>query len=221
MYEIGKDFRNEGISLQAQPRVHDARVVRGLRGLRRRRRALRAAESPRVAADVGYAGEIDFTPPWHRETLHDAIGSRTGVDVLAHRDLESLRAAIREAGHAVPDEETWAQMVDQLLSKHVEPTLVQPTFLLDYPVELSPFAKRHRAKDGLVERWEVFAAGMEFANAFSELNDPDEQRRASRSSARRARPATRRRSPTTRPTSRRWSTACRRPAGSGSGSTGS
>jgi lysyl-tRNA synthetase class 2 len=130
-----------------------------------------------VAADVGYAGEIDFAPPWHRETLQDAIGSRAGVDVLAHRELESLRAAIREAGHEVPEEETWAQMVDQLLSKFVEPELIQPTFLMDYPVELSPFAKRHRAKDGLVERWEAFFAGMEFANAFSELNDPDEQRR--------------------------------------------
>ena len=98
--------------------------------------------------------------------------------------LESLRAAIREAGHAVPDEETWAQIVDHLLSKHVEPTLVQPTFLRDYPVELSPFAKRHRAKDGLVERWEAYAAGMEFANAFSELNDPDDQRAPLRGAAR-------------------------------------
>jgi lysyl-tRNA synthetase class 2 len=130
-----------------------------------------------VAQDVGYAGDIPFTPPWHRETLQDAIGSRTGIDVLVHRDLESLRTAIREAGYEVPDEETWAQTVDQLLSKQVEPQLHEPTFLMDYPVELSPFAKRHRSKDGLVERWEVFASGMEFANAFSELNDPDEQRR--------------------------------------------
>jgi lysyl-tRNA synthetase class 2 len=67
--------------------------------------------------------------------------------------------------------------VDELLSKHVEPTLMQPTFLLDYPVALSPFAKRHRSDPRLVERFEAFVGGMEFANAFTELNDPDEQRR--------------------------------------------
>ena len=175
VYELGKDFRNEGVSYKHNPEFtmlewyeaySDYNVVA------ERTEQLLAG----VTADVGYTGEIDFTPPWRRETLQDAIGSRAGVDVLAHRELDSLRAAIREAGHEVPEEDTWAQMVDQLLSKHVEPELIQPTFLIDYPVELSPFAKRHRTKDGLVERWEVFCAGMEFANAFSELNDPDEQR---------------------------------------------
>ena len=68
------------------------------------------------------------------------------------------------------------RLVDHLLSRYVEPRLERPTFLFDYPVELSPLAKRHRAQDGLVERWEAFAGGMEFANAFTELNDPDEQR---------------------------------------------
>jgi lysyl-tRNA synthetase class 2 len=67
-------------------------------------------------------------------------------------------------------------MVDSLLSRHVEPALEQPTFVLDYPVELSPFAKAHRSEPGLVERWEAFAAGIEISNAFTELNDPDEQR---------------------------------------------
>jgi lysyl-tRNA synthetase class 2 len=176
VYEIGKDFRNEGVSFKHNPEftmLEWYEAYADYTVVAERCEQLIAG----VAADIGYAGEIDFTPPWKRETLTDAIGSRTGVDVLANRDLESLRTAIREAGYEVPAEETWAQTVDQLLSKQVEPHLQEPTFLMDYPVELSPFAKRHRAKDGLVERWEVFAAGMEFANAFSELNDPDEQRR--------------------------------------------
>jgi lysyl-tRNA synthetase class 2 len=176
VYEIGKDFRNEGVSFKHNPEftmLEWYEAYADYNVVAERCERLIAG----VAADVGYAGDIDFTPPWKRETLQDAIGSRTGVDVLAHRDLESLHAAIRESGYEVPDEETWAQTVDQLLSKEVEPHLQEPTFLMDYPVELSPFAKRHRAKDGLVERWEVFASGMEFGNAFSELNDPDEQRR--------------------------------------------
>ena len=78
---------------------------------------------------------------------------------------------------AVPEGETWAQLVDELLSKRVEPTLIEPTFIFDYPIELSPLAKRHRSEEGLVERFEAFAGGIEIANAFSELNDPDEQRR--------------------------------------------
>jgi lysyl-tRNA synthetase class 2 len=130
-----------------------------------------------VAEEVGYAGEVDFTPPWRRETLAGAIADRTGVDILAYRDVDSLRATMRERGLEVPEDDNWAQLVDHLVSKHVEPTLQQPTFLMDYPVELSPFAKRHRTQEGLVERFEVFCSGMEFGNAFSELNDPDEQRR--------------------------------------------
>jgi lysyl-tRNA synthetase class 2 len=99
------------------------------------------------------------------------------VDILAHRDREALAAAMREHGLEAPEHDSWAQLVDlELISKHVEPQLRAPTFLLDYPIELSPFAKRHRDDPTLVERFEAFCGGFELANAFSELNDPDEQR---------------------------------------------
>jgi lysyl-tRNA synthetase, class II len=114
-----------------------------------------------VAKEVRYEGPVDFTPRWRRVTLRDAIREKTGLDI---------------AGDELPGEGTWAKRVDGLLSKHVEPELHDPTFVLDYPKELSPFAKDHRSEPGLVERFECFAAGMEFANAFTELNDPDEQR---------------------------------------------
>jgi lysyl-tRNA synthetase, class II len=130
-----------------------------------------------VAEQVGYAVELPLTKPWKRETLAEAIGARTGVDILAARERETLAASMREHDIPVPEDDTWPQLVDELLSKYVEPTLTDPTFLLDYPVELSPLAKRHRSVPGLVERFEAFIGGMEVANAFTELNDPDEQRR--------------------------------------------
>jgi lysyl-tRNA synthetase class 2 len=80
-------------------------------------------------------------------------------------------------GSEADPEEGWGKLVDGLLSKEVEPNLVEPTFILDYPVEMSPFAKRHRTEEGFVERWEAFVGGIEIANAFTELNDPDDQRR--------------------------------------------
>jgi lysyl-tRNA synthetase, class II len=118
--------------------------------------------------------EIDLAPPWRRQTLRDAIRERTGIDIAEHPSREALAAAM---GSEPSAEEGWGKLVDGLLSRDVEPTLIQPTFILDYPVEMSPFAKRHRDQDDLVERWEAFAGGMEIANAFTELNDPDEQRR--------------------------------------------
>ena len=118
--------------------------------------------------------EIDLAPPWRRETLREAIGERTGIDVGEHPTREALAEAM--GSEAAPDE-GWGKLVDGLLSKRVEPELIEPTFIVDYPVELSPFAKAHRSEEGLVERWEAFVGGMEIANSFSELNDPDEQRR--------------------------------------------
>jgi lysyl-tRNA synthetase class 2 len=172
VYELGKDFRNEGLSPKHNPEFTmlewyeayaDWEVV--------------ADRAERLVDAVARAvGNTDFAPPWHRETLAGSIEARTGVDVLANRSLEALQGAMREQGLEVPGEETWAQLVDFLLSRYVEPTLVEPTILHDFPVELSPFAKRHRDIEGLTERFEAYAGGMEIANAFTELNDPDDQR---------------------------------------------
>jgi lysyl-tRNA synthetase, class II len=176
VYEIGKNFRNEGVSFKHNPEftvLEWYEAYADYDDVARRCEALVAY----VAQAADYRGEVDFSAPWRRETLAAAIGERAKVDILADRTFESLAAATREQGHEVPEnEETWGQLVDHLLSKFVEPELIQPTFLLDYPVEISPLAKRHRTEPGLTERWEAFADGMEIANAFTELNDPDDQR---------------------------------------------
>jgi lysyl-tRNA synthetase class 2 len=174
VYEIGKDFRNEGVSFKHNP---EFTMLEWYEAYADYEDVARHTEElvHFVAKQVGQPDR--FRPPWARETLGGAIAERTGIDIYAHRSLEALQQAMRERALEIPDEETWAQLVDHLLSKYVEPTLQAPTFLMDYPVELSPFAKRHRTEEGLVERWEVFVDGMEFANAFTELNDPDEQRR--------------------------------------------
>ena len=135
-----------------------------------------------AARAIGYDGEIRFPEPWRRTTLRDAVREETGVDILEHRDRDALAAAI---GDRLPTaDRTWPQLVDDLLGTFVEPKLQQPTFLFDYPVELSPLAKAHRGERGLVERWEAFCGGLEIANAFTELNDPDEQRARFASQAR-------------------------------------
>jgi lysyl-tRNA synthetase, class II len=176
VYELGKDFRNEGISQKHNPEftmVELYQAYADYRDVAEHTERLVAA----AAEAIGSAGEIDLGPPWRRETLAQAIAERTGVDILAARDREALAAAMEAKGLHVPPEDSWAQLVDELVTKHVEPALIAPTFLFDYPVELSPFAKVHREDPRLAERWEAYVGGMEIANAFSELNDPDEQRR--------------------------------------------
>jgi lysyl-tRNA synthetase class 2 len=178
VYELGKDFRNEGLSPKHNPEFTMLEFYEAYADYADMAARLEQLVA-RVASSIAYDGALDLSPPWHRETLAGAILKRTGVDILAggdERDPEALAEAMRGHGIAVPEGDSWPQLVDELLSKHVEPTLIEPTILLDYPVELSPFAKRHRTQPGLVERFEAFLGGMEIANAFTELNDPDEQR---------------------------------------------
>jgi len=175
VYEIGRNFRNEGLSPKHNPEFSMIEWYEAYADYRDI--AARFAQMMSfVATEIGYDGPIDFHKPWHQETLAGSIETRTGIDIRANRDRETLAAAMAAKGLSVPDTDTWPQLVDELLSKHVEPTLIEPTFLFDYPVEISPLAKRHRGEEGLVERFEAFIEGIEVANAFSELNDPDDQR---------------------------------------------
>ena len=176
VYELGKDFRNEGVSHKHNPEFTMLEWYEAYADYEDAARLLEELVSE-VAAQVGYEGDLDLTRPWRRATLREAIREVTGVDILERRgDRDALHAAAAERGFELDPSESWPKMVDSLLSKHVEPKLERPTFVMDYPVELSPFAKGHRSEPGLVERWECFVRGIEIANSFTELNDPDEQR---------------------------------------------
>jgi lysyl-tRNA synthetase class 2 len=180
VYELGKDFRNEGISHKHNPEFtmlewYEACADYAVTAHRVETMVAEVAERVLGTTVVERDGvSIDFAPPWKRVTLREAIRERAEIDIAEHPTREALAAAM---GGAPEPDEGWGKLVDGLLSRSVEPTLIQPTFVLDYPVELSPFAKAHRAEEGLVERFEAFAGGMEIANGFTELNDPDEQRR--------------------------------------------
>jgi len=131
------------------------------------------------ASSVTFQGkEIDFSGNWPRRTMRDAILEAAKIDILEPEAStpEGLARQLRRHKLAIEPQSTWGMTVDELFGKFVEPSLVQPTFITDYPLELSPLAKRKAADPRLVERFEIFVAGMELGNAFSELNDPDDQR---------------------------------------------
>jgi lysyl-tRNA synthetase, class II len=176
VYELGKDFRNEGVSSKHNPEFTMVEFYEAYADYADV--AVRLEELVRAAAaSVSYDGELDFAGTWRRVSFSDAVAEVTGIDLRAVRERDALAQEIGQRGLAVAtDGAGWAQLADDLLGKLVEPTLVQPTLVLDYPVELSPFAREHRSEPGLVERWEAFAGGIEIANAFSELIDADVQR---------------------------------------------
>jgi lysyl-tRNA synthetase class 2 len=176
VYELGKDFRNEGVSSKHNPEFTMLEFYEAYADYSDE--AVRLEEIvERAAHAISYAGELELRRPWPRVSFQQAIAEHTGIDVLAHRDAGELARAIGQRGLELEVEgQSWEQLADALLSKFVEPSLREPTFVLDYPVELSPFAREHRSQPGLVERWEAFAGGIEIANAFSELIDADVQR---------------------------------------------
>ena len=177
VYELGKDFRNEGLDTKHNPEFTMVEWYEAYADYETEARRLEEMTAQAAEAVGALGGDIDWSPPWTRESLVEAIQARTGIDVMRTRgDRDALADEMRAKRLALPEQDTWHELVDELLSKHVEPELIQPTLIVDYPVELSPFAKAHRDKPGFVERFEAFAGGMEFANAFTELNDPDEQR---------------------------------------------
>ncbi|MSO42598.1 MAG: lysine--tRNA ligase [Solirubrobacterales bacterium] len=180
VYELGKDFRNEGVSFKHNPEftmLEWYEAYADYNDVAEQLEQLVSFVAERVLGTTRVPRDgavIELAPPWRRVTLREAIRERTGIDIAEHPSREALA----EAMDSEPDSsEGWGKLVDGLLSKQVEPHLIQPTFVTDYPVELSPFAKAHRSEEGLVERWEAFVGGVEISNAFTELNDPDEQRR--------------------------------------------
>ena len=182
VYEIGRIFRNEGIDANHNPEfttMESYEAFADYNDVMELVEDLVSTVANEVAGStaVSYGDHtIDFSPPWPRVKLVEKIEECTGIDILAYQTVDSLKEAMAHRGMFVDNQVSWAGLVDKLISSEVEPRLVQPTFLVDYPVQVSPLAKRTGDDPRLVERFEAFAAGMEIANAFTELNDPVDQR---------------------------------------------
>jgi lysyl-tRNA synthetase class 2 len=177
VYEIGKDFRNESISYKHQPEFtmlewYEAYADYEDTMARIEDLVAAVAQEAVGTTKATFRGhEVDLKPPWKRHRLIEALEAE-GVWT---RDGDDLRRRMEEREMDTKADETWAQLVDHALSHLVEPKLIEPTILFDYPVELSPLARLKEGEDGIVERFEYFVGGMELGNAYSELNDAAEQ----------------------------------------------
>jgi lysyl-tRNA synthetase class 2 len=177
VYELSKDFRNESVSYKHLPeftQVEWYEAYADYRDTMERTEALveRAALGSIGGTRVTFRGhEVDLAPPWQRVRFVEALEEQGAWS----RDEAELRAKLEEAGVDTERDRSWAQLVDHAYSHFVEPNLIQPTIVYDWPIELSPFARTTDEDETLVERFEAVVAGMEFANAFSELNDSEEQ----------------------------------------------
>ena len=183
VYEIGRIFRNEGISTRHNPEFTMLESYEAYADYNDVMNIVEdmvscIAQEVLGRTEIEFGGNtIDLSPPWSRITLQEAIQKSCGIDFEQYPDEESLRQAMEAKGIDTSEFKGRGKLVDKLVSLFVEPNLIQPTFVLDYPVEISPLAKRKPENERLVERFEAFIGGMEVANAFTELNDPVEQRK--------------------------------------------
>jgi len=182
VYEIGRCFRNEGMDTRHNPEFTLLELYQAYADYNdmmdlAERLIAKACEAANGSLKVTFQGqEIDFTPPWPRLSMIEAIQKYAGVDWLAVKSDEDALALGKKLGLDMKGKTTKGMVLDELISEFVEPKLIQPTFLKDYPVEISPLAKRMADNPELTYRFELFINGWECANAFTELNDPIDQR---------------------------------------------
>jgi len=182
VYEIGRAFRNEGISVKHNPEftlLECYQAYSDYNDMMSLVEEMASYVAREVLGDTKIAingNTINLAPPWQKIYLRDAIRSYCDIDFENYPDATSLRSKMEEKGMEVDPNKGRGKLVDELISTFVEPNLIQPTFLIDYPAEMSPLAKRKRGNERLVERFEGFINGIEIANAFTELNDPIDQR---------------------------------------------
>ena len=183
VFELGRIFRNEGVSTKHNPEFTSIEIYQAYADYYDMMELteniiVKAAQDVLGTLKITYQDtEIDLTPPWRRVTMHELVQEITGVDLNSFEDFESARIAAENAGIGVPEDcKTIGKLLNEAFEQKVEETLIQPTFVLDFPVEISPLAKPHRSKTDLVERFELYVVGRELANSFSELTDPIDQR---------------------------------------------
>ena len=183
VYELGRIFRNEGMSTRHNPEFTSVEVYQAYSdyiGMMELTEAMIADVCQQVCGGtrIHYQGtDIDLTPPWRRATMHELVEEATGLNFEAFTSREQAAAAMEAAGLEVPGAaDSVGRLLNEAFEQRVEANLIQPTFVTDYPIEISPLARKHRSKPGLVERFELFIVGRETANAFSELIDPVDQR---------------------------------------------
>jgi lysyl-tRNA synthetase class 2 len=183
VYEIGRDFRNEGVSFKHNPEFTQLEFYMAyadyeqVMDITERMVAFAAERATGGTSVVFREQEISLVPPWRRMTLRQAIRDMAEIDIAEYPEAEALRQEMQRRGLSPSADATRGKLVESLLGHFVEPRLIQPTFLIDYPRDISPLAKSKPGDPSTVERFEGFAGGMELCNAFTELNDPLDQER--------------------------------------------